>query len=220
LCGISEIVTTESEAVAATAHHKETDMGTKLTLLALLAMALPALGRDSDDIDLDVDTDRDPQSGIVIYNAATGGTACDVLFDLEGKKLKVEFDGLNAELLNGRGARETCMISLSARWPKGARIVISNVKMKGNYALYGARGTASAEVFTTGGAGEVLQTTKTGGAGHYSEIQSGEVHTSGCSGSGLIRVNANVRVNGNGYRSSGVIGMDKLSAELTLEPCH
>ena len=186
----------------------------KTLLMVLIGMALPALARER----------TRPVEGIELEDAVTGGTACgssdSVSVSLEDGVLDVEFADFQAGQRGVRMDRQTCLFSAVAQWPQGSQIVIRNLNLRGSYHLgAGASGVARAELFTTGGEGTPAEVQGTEGHGYFDQTLSDEVYRSNCSGSGMLRLNSSIRVT-SGNNGRNAMGLEGLSAELTLEPCQ
>ncbi len=196
-----------------------------ITLTILMGLALQAHGRGGED-----------GGGIIIIGggrhqielgeAVTGGTACnyegsvDIELEDDGK-LKVDFDDFSATMRGSRIERATCMFSAPISWPRGQRVVIKDLGIRGHSAVsYSTRASVAAEMFMTGGFGETLSESLSSGVSSFNEKLNGEVYSSDCSGSGLLRLNSNIRLIGSGYGGAGKVEVRKISAELSLESCH
>ncbi len=180
----------------------------RFNVVVALGLALPAFGTARESIEWD--------------EPVMGGTACKATeIVLEGEQLRVNFDQYQARLRGGRLARATCLFSAGARWPAGFRIVIRNVALRGRYALQSAvSGVARAELFTTGGTGQIVEAQKASGAGKFSVTEAGTVYRSDCSGEGMLRMNSSVRVVASGGNAAGSMELRRLTADLSLESCE
>lgn len=186
-----------------------------LTFAMLLGLALNAQGRDSEDIL--VDGERE-DNAIRLEEPVTGGTQCgssrSLKLKLEDGVLKVKFDEFAVQSRGSRLERETCLFSAAMEWPQGYRVVLKDLSLRGSADVHSGRAVARAELFTTGGVGQALEITATG-EGKFARVQRGVVSQSGCSGSGLLRLNSSLRLTG-----SGSLKVNRLKAELSLEACE